>query len=63
LDWDKTGYLIMDIPLNNDPSFYTRYGDFIGRIASFMAVLFLAYLLVAWRLSLSNIPAGREVVN
>jgi apolipoprotein N-acyltransferase len=63
LSWAKTGYLMMDVPLNNEWSFYTIYGDFIGRIATFMAFLFLAYILVAWRMSLSKIPASREVVN
>ncbi len=46
LGWWKRGALIQDVNLNDRVTFYVRYGDYIGRGASFGAVLLLLLLLV-----------------
>ena len=50
MGWDETGYLRDFVVLNEEKTFYSIYGNFFGRIASFMAVLFLAYMISAWRI-------------
>ena len=39
LGWDQRGVLTDNITLNRKTTFYTRYGDYIGRIAEFVMML------------------------
>ncbi|WP_439505496.1 apolipoprotein N-acyltransferase [Sediminibacterium sp.] len=41
LGWDKTGALKMDIPTSATLSFYVQHGDYIFKIASVIAALFV----------------------
>ena len=41
LEWDKKGVLIEQIGFAQQKTFYTKYGDYLGRIFSFVAVMFL----------------------
>lgn len=43
LEWDKRGVLTADIRLNDKQTFYTKYGDYIGRLSLFIAALCLLY--------------------
>lgn len=43
MGWDKRGVLTADVRLNNRITFYTKYGDYIGRIALYVALLCLLY--------------------
>ncbi len=43
LEFNKKGLLIVMPKLNNETTFYMRYGDYIARIAGFLAVLLLLY--------------------
>jgi apolipoprotein N-acyltransferase len=50
-DTQKTGYRVsacikQELKLNNYVTFYTKHGDFIGRIAAFFAVCFLLSIIV-----------------
>ena len=45
IDWDTRGVITAGILLNNHKTFYTKHGDFLGRIASFLSIfIFLLYL-------------------
>lgn len=44
LGWDVRGTLTDSVNLNNRMTFYTVYGDWVGRIASFLFVLTLLFL-------------------
>ena len=45
IDWDTRGVISASILLNNDKTFYTKHGDFLGRISSFLSIfIFLLYL-------------------
>ncbi|MFR9523445.1 MAG: apolipoprotein N-acyltransferase [Rikenellaceae bacterium] len=46
LGWDQRGVLTQTIPLNSQITFYTRHGDYIARIAIFMAILSLLNFMV-----------------
>lgn len=43
LGWDKKGILSATIKANNEQTFYTRYGDYIGRLSLYIALLCLLY--------------------
>ena len=43
LEWDKRGVLTSDIRLNKELTFYAKYGDYIGRLSLYIAVLCLLY--------------------
>ncbi len=43
LGWDKRGVLTDTVTLDGKVTFYARYGDYIGRICSFVFVLGLLY--------------------
>ncbi len=45
LGWDKRGILVRDININDNITFYTKYGDYIGRGALYLCALSLLYLL------------------
>lgn len=44
LGWDVRGVLTDTVNLNNEMTFYTTYGDWIGRTASYIFVLMLLFL-------------------
>ncbi len=48
LGWAKRGALTDTVTLNGEVTFYARYGDYIGRISSFVFVLGLLYY-IAYR--------------
>ena len=43
LEWDKKGVVTAQLKVNNDKTFYTRYGDYIGRVSLYVALLCLLY--------------------
>ena len=43
LEWDKRGVLTADIRLNDEQTFYTKYGDYIARLSLYIAALCLLY--------------------
>ncbi|MBR2961413.1 MAG: apolipoprotein N-acyltransferase, partial [Alistipes sp.] len=43
MGWDKRGVLTADVRLNNRITFYTKHGDYVGRIALYVALLCLLY--------------------
>ena len=45
LEWDKRGVLTADIRLNDKQTFYARFGDYIGRLSLYIAVLCLLYFI------------------
>ena len=42
-NWDEEIGINVKVPLNEKVTFYNRYGDFIGRISSFVTVLLQLY--------------------
>jgi apolipoprotein N-acyltransferase len=44
--WWKKIAIKNTIKTNNKITFYTRYGDYIGRLANFLSILFVLYLIV-----------------
>lgn len=53
LEWDEEGIITQSVELRNDMTIYTRYGDWIARIAGYVAVLGLMYF-VAYRVRRRN---------
>lgn len=47
LDWDVRGAIKNSLSLNNELTFYVTFGDFIGRIATFLGVFYLLQLIVS----------------
>ena len=45
LGWDERGALTAELSLNDRLTFYTRYGDAIGRLAGYVFVLSLLYFM------------------
>ncbi|MFI3301797.1 MAG: apolipoprotein N-acyltransferase [Rikenellaceae bacterium] len=45
LGWDERGSLTHTIPLNDKMTFYVRYGDYIARLAQFIAALAILYFM------------------
>ena len=43
LGWDEQGSISATLRLNNETTFYTRYGDYIGRLSLYVALLCLLY--------------------
>ena len=43
LGWEKQGVISATLRLNNKQTFYTRYGDYIGRLSLYVALLCLLY--------------------
>ena len=43
LAYEKRGALLAEVRLNEEKTFYTRHGDFIARVAIFMAALLFLY--------------------
>lgn len=53
LEWDERGVLTAGVELRDSLTVYTRYGDWIARIASYVAILALMYY-VAYRVRRRN---------
>ena len=45
LGWDQRGALTDSLSLNDRMTFYTRYGDVIGRVSNYVFVLGLLYFM------------------
>ena len=45
IDYDKKGILIGNIKLENELTFYTKYGDYIARIALLLFILTILFLI------------------
>ena len=48
LGWDKRGVLTSDIRLNQKQTIYAKYGDYIGRLSLYIAMLCLLYSVALW---------------
>ncbi len=53
LGWEERGTLSAAVPLASRQTFYTRYGDYIGRIAEYVLLLSLLYY-IAYRVKKRN---------
>ncbi len=53
LGWEERGVITADLPLRDDVTFYTRYGDYIGRIAQLLLLLSALYY-IAYRVRQRN---------
>lgn len=53
LGWEKRGVLTAAVPLNTRLTFYTRYGDYLGRIAQYLMLLSVLYY-IAYRAKKKN---------
>ena len=53
LGWQERGVLTADLPLDSRLTFYTRYGDYIGRIAEYVLLLSVLYY-AAYRIKKRN---------
>lgn len=53
LGWNERGILTAEVPLSSELTFYTRYGDYIARIAELTLLLCLLYY-VAYRVRRRN---------
>ena len=53
LEWDERGVLTADVELRSDVTFYMMYGDWVARIATYIAVMALLYY-VAYRAKRRN---------
>lgn len=53
LEWEERGVLTDDLPLNSETTFYTRYGDYVARIAKYVLLLSVLYF-VAYRVKRRN---------
>lgn len=48
MEWDNRGVLTADIRLNKKVTFYAMYGDYIGRLSLYVAMLCLLYSIAIW---------------
>ena len=53
LGWEERGVLTARVPLCSARTFYTRYGDYLGRIAQYVTLLSVLYF-VAYRVKRRN---------
>lgn len=53
LGWEARGILTAAVPLDSQQTFYTRYGDYLGRIAEYLLLLSLLYF-AAYRIRKRN---------
>jgi apolipoprotein N-acyltransferase len=44
-DWDQEAVISSEIAVVNENTFYVKYGDYIGRLASFLSVFFICFLI------------------
>ena len=53
LEWAERGVLTADVPLATRQTFYTRYGDYVGRMAEYLLLLSVLYY-IAYRVKKRN---------
>jgi apolipoprotein N-acyltransferase len=53
LGWDCRGSLTQRVELRTEQTFYTRYGDYLGRIAEYLMLLCILYY-IAYRAKRRN---------
>lgn len=53
LEWAERGVLTADVPLASRQTFYTRYGDYVGRMAEYLLLLSVLYY-IAYRVKKRN---------
>lgn len=53
LEWDERGVLTEDVELRDDITFYVMYGDWVARIATYIAALALMYF-ISYRIKRRN---------
>lgn len=53
LGWDQRGTLTAELPLANNKTFYTMYGDYLGRISEYVMLLCVLYY-IAYRIKKRN---------
>ncbi len=53
LGWDRRGILTGEVELNSELTFYTRYGDYLGRISELLMGLCILYY-IAYRIKKKN---------
>jgi len=46
--WDQATAIRGQLITNTHITFYTRYGDYIGRISAFLAIMFVCFSLASW---------------
>ena len=60
LGWNEYGALEADLYINDEITFFTKYGDFIGRVSCYLALAMLLYALVE-RLKKTGIWSKKEL--
>ncbi len=50
-NWDEVVCMQANVPLSNTNTFYSQFGDYIGRVSVFIAIIFLIMTFVKVRLS------------
>ena len=50
IEWDKKGVINANIRFSEIITFYTKHGDYLGRVSSFLSCLFLLYFIVVNKL-------------
>ena len=53
LGWEQGGVITAEVRLSSQETFYTRYGDYIARIAEYVLLLCMLYF-VAYRVKRRN---------
>ena len=48
LEWEERGVLTASLGLNDEQTIYTLYGDYIGRLSLYIALLSLLYAVAYW---------------
>ena len=54
LGWDLRGVIKSKMPVLVKNTFYVRYGDYLGRISSFFAILFVLFFVINNKLNISR---------
>lgn len=54
LGWEQRGVITAEVPLHSETTFYTRYGDYLGRIAEYLMGLCILYY-IAYRVRKKNL--------
>ena len=53
LQWEQRGVITQEVTLNNHKTFYTIYGDYVGRISEYVMLLSILYY-IAYRVKKKN---------
>ena len=53
LGWAERGVLTQAVAVSDEQTFYTRYGDYLGRVAEYLMLLCVLYY-VAYRIKRRN---------